>query len=37
MNDLLENVELDNLTGETRELAETIGIDAFRRLVVAYG
>lgn len=34
---LLHKLKLDDLTGEQRELAETIGIDAYIKLVDAYG
>ena len=30
-NELLNHLQLDDLKGETHELAETIGLDAFRR------
>ena len=36
-NELLNHLQLDDLKGETHELAETIGMDAFRRLVDVYG
>lgn len=36
-NDLLELLTMDDLQGEARELAETIGMEAFRRLVSVYG
>jgi len=36
-NELLNHLQLDDLKGETHELAETIGMDAFRRLVGVYG
>ena len=32
-NELLNELKLEDLQGEARELAETIGMDAFRRLV----
>lgn len=35
--ELLELLELDDLQGEARELAECIGMDAFRRLLERYG
>lgn len=35
--ELLELLELDDLQGEVRELAECIGMEAFRRLVDVYG
>ena len=34
---LLHKLKLDDLTGDQRELAETIGIDAYIKLVDAYG
>lgn len=36
-NNLLESLTIDDLQGETRELAEIIGMGAFRRLVSVYG
>ncbi len=36
-NELLNELKLEDLQGEARELAETIGMDAFRRLVDVYG
>ena len=36
-NELLNHLQLDDLKGEAHELAETIGMDAFRRLVDVYG
>ena len=36
-NELLNELELEDLQGEARDLAETIGMDAFRRLVDVYG
>ena len=35
--ELLELLELDDLQGEVRELAECIGMEAFRRLLERYG
>ena len=35
--ELLELLELDDLQGEARELAECIGMEAFRRLLERYG
>ncbi len=37
MNELLDNVTLDELSGESRELAEAIGLEAFKKLVRVYG
>lgn len=34
--DLLEHVELEHLEGEQRQIAEAIGIEAYRRLVRKY-
>ena len=36
-NEMLNELKLEDLQGEARELAETIGMDAFRRLVDVYG
>ena len=36
-NELLNHLQLDDLKGEAHELAETIGMDAFSRLVDVYG
>ena len=36
-NELLNELKLEDLQGEARELAETIGMDAFRRLGGGYG
>ena len=33
MNDLLDNLTIDNLEGNNRELAEVIGIESFKNLV----
>ena len=35
--DLLQLLTIDDLHGESRELAETIGMDAFVKLVEVYG
>lgn len=35
--ELLDQLTLDDLQGETRELAEVVGMDAFRALVKTYG
>lgn len=37
MDDMLELVQLEDLSGNSRELAEVVGMDAFRKLVKAYG
>ena len=37
MNEFLEELTLEHLDGEVLELAETIGIEAFRQLVMVYG
>lgn len=37
MQELLDKLTLEQLKDEPRELAETIGLDAFKRLVSAYG
>ncbi|MBD5101476.1 MAG: hypothetical protein HDT27_02040 [Subdoligranulum sp.] len=36
-NDLIELLTLEDLSGEARELAECIGIEAFHRLLQTYG
>lgn len=36
MDEFLEELTIEDLKGEARELAETIGLDAFKRLVQAY-
>ena len=36
-NELLELLTIDDLQGEARELAETLGMEAFRHLVSVYG
>ena len=36
-NEMLNELKLEDLQGGARELAETIGMDAFRRLVDVYG
>lgn len=33
----LDDIQIDDLDGEQRDLAETIGIDAYRELVKQYG
>lgn len=37
MSDMLDMLTLDDLDGSSRDLAEVIGMDAFRRLVRTYG
>ena len=37
MNKFLEELSPEHLKGEAAELAETIGMDAFRQLVLLYG
>lgn len=37
MNSFLEDLTLEQLDGDSRELAEVIGIDAFKKLVEVYG
>lgn len=36
MDKFLDELTIEDLKGETQELAETIGLDAFKRLVQAY-
>lgn len=36
MDKFLDELTIEDLKGEARELAETIGLDAFKRLVQAY-
>ena len=36
-NELIDQLTLEELTGEARDLAELIGMDAFRRLLRVYG
>ena len=36
-NEMLQLLKLEDLQGENRELAETIGIEAYRKLVDVYG
>lgn len=36
-NELIEQLTLDDLTGNAQDLAQTIGLDAFIRLVKIYG
>lgn len=36
MDNFLEELTIEDLKGEAQELAETIGLDAFKRLVQAY-
>ncbi len=35
--DIEKITDIDQLSGEQRELAETVGLDAYRRLVTNYG
>lgn len=35
--DIEKITDIDQLSGEQRELAETIGLDAYRKLVANYG
>ncbi len=37
MDDLLEKITLDDLRGNERELAEVLGLEAFKSLVRVYG
>lgn len=37
MTDFLDELTLDHLSGEYLELAETIGLESFKKLVAAYG
>lgn len=37
MKDVLGSIRLDDLEGDQRQLAETIGIEAYRELVKNYG
>ena len=37
MSDLLDDLKLEDLTGSVRELADVIGIEAFKRMVRVYG
>lgn len=37
LNELIDRMTLDDLTGEARELAECLGMEAFRRLLKTYG
>ena len=37
MNELLENIQIEDLRDRDRELAETIGMDAWRKLIDVYG
>ena len=37
MNSFLDDLTLEQLDGDSRELAEVIGMDAFKKLVEVYG
>ena len=37
LDDLLKQLTIDDLHGDTRDLAETIGMEAFLKLVEVYG
>ena len=37
MDDLLKQLTIDDLHGDTRDLAETIGMEAFLKLIEVYG
>lgn len=36
MNEAVENIVIDDLKGEQREMAELIGIDAYKKMIVYY-